>query len=326
MQGSASNRPGAAIGFVLAAMLGISVNDVMIKSLSGGYALHQIVFLRAIFGIGLSLLLVQLEGGLGLLRTRTPLLHALRGLLVVVSNMTYFAALAVLPLADVTALFFVAPLFITLLSVPVLGERVGPLRLGAVTVGFAGVVIMQQPWAGSATLGVSRWVMLLPVLSALCYAFQQVLTRRLGISTRASVMTVYIQVTFILVSLAFYAVAGDGRFAEGQESASLVFLLRAWQMPEGSDWWILAALGLNSTLVGYCLSQAYRLANAATIAPFEYSALLLAVFWGWVFFATLPGLPVWAGMSLIAASGLFVFARERIKARAVAGTKRFWRR
>ncbi|MCB1343006.1 MAG: DMT family transporter [Pseudooceanicola sp.] len=313
------DRPGAAIVFVLVAMLAISANDVMIKQLSGGYALHQVVFFRSAIGIVFGLALVHWEGGLARLRTRTPVLHAIRGLLVVISNMTYFAALAVLPLADVTALFFVAPLFITLLSIPFLGEKVGPLRLGAVVVGFAGVVIMQQPWAASETMGVSRWVMLLPVLAALCYAANQIMTRRLGLTTSASVLTVYIQATFIVVSLGFWLVAGDGRYAEHTDNGSLIFLLRAWVMPASSaDLWLLIGLGLTSTVVGYCLSQAYRLASAATVAPFEYSELLLAVFWGWAFFATLPGLPVWIGMGLIVASGLFVFFREQVKARAIA--------
>lgn len=318
MSGTAINRPSAGIAFVLAAMLAISVNDVMIKALSGGYALHQVVFFRSAIGIVFGLMLVHFEGGLAQLATRTPLLHLVRCLLVVFSNMAYFAALAVLPLADVTALFFVAPLFITLLSIPFLGERVGPMRLGAVLVGLVGVVIMQRPWAGAEALGVSRWVLLLPVLAALAYAIQQLMTRRLGISTRASVLTVYIQAMFIVVSLGFWAVAGDGRYADGSDNASVIFLLRAWVWPAPQDWWLLIGLGLNSTVVGYCLSQAYRLADAATVAPFEYSELLLAVLWGWVFFSTLPGPAVWAGMALIVASGLFVFAREQARARAVA--------
>ena len=312
------NRPTAAIVVILIGMFFMSINDVFIKSLSGGYPLHQMVFMRSAIGIVFGLMLVQYEGGLGQLRTRTPWLHGLRGLLVVFANMTYFAALAVLPLADATALFFVAPLFITLLSIPILGERVGPMRLGAVVVGFLGVIIMQQPWASSETLGVSRWVMLLPVLAALAYALQQLMTRRLGISTSASVLTVYIQFIFIVVSVGFFVVAGDGRFAENQTDPSVIFLLRAWVWPAEGDWWQLIALGLNSTAVGYCLSQAYRLADAATVAPFEYTELLMAVFWGWLVFSTLPGLPVWTGMALIVASGLFVFFREQVKSRAVA--------
>jgi S-adenosylmethionine uptake transporter len=280
--------------------------------------LHQIVFTRSAIGLALSLFLVRMEGGFAILKTRTPGLHILRGVLVVISNMTYFVALAVLPLADATALFFAAPLFITLLSIPLLGERVGPLRLGAVIVGFIGVVIMQRPWESADTLSVSRIVLLLPVLSALTYALMQLMTRRLGTTTRASALAVYIQGMFIIVSLGFYIVAGDGRFAEGVENESLKFLFRAWIMPEGDDWWPMIGLGLNSAIVGYCLSQAYRLSDAATVAPFEYVGLPLAVFWGWWLWSDFPDLPIWAGMALIMASGLFVYLRERQKERRVA--------
>ena len=312
------NRAAAGIAFIVAGIFCISINDMLIKELSGGYPLHQMVFVRSAIGICFSLVLVQFEGGLSILRTKQPGLHALRGLMIVAANMTYFAALAALPLADATALFFVAPLFITLLSIPVLGEKVGPMRLGAVLVGFAGVVLMQRPWAGTDTLSVSRVVLLLPVLSALLYAANQILTRKLGATTKASALSVYIQGTFILVASGFWLVAGDGRFAEGVDNASLVFLLRAWVWPDGSDWWYFLGLGLNAAVVGYALSAAYRAADAATIAPFEYVGLPLAVFWGWLIFDTLPGWEVWIGMALIMGSGLFVFLRERQKSRRIA--------
>ena len=160
MQSSALSRPGMGIVFVLVGILTISVNDMLIKQLSGGYPLHQVVFTRSAIGLLFGLAMVQVEGGWSVLRTRQPGLHMLRGLMVVIANMTYFLALAVLPLADATALFFAAPLFITLLSIPLLGEKVGPLRMGAVIVGFAGVVIMQRPWQGSGELEVSRLVLL----------------------------------------------------------------------------------------------------------------------------------------------------------------------
>lgn len=308
----------AGILFILIGMLAISVNDMLIKALSGDYPLHQIVFTRSAIGIVLSLLLVQMEGGFSILKTRTPGLHMLRGAFVVVSNMTYFVALAVLPLADATALFFAAPLFITLLSIPFLGEKVGPMRLGAVVVGFLGVIIMQRPWESSDTLDVSRIVLLLPVLSALTYALMQLMTRRLGTTTRASALAVYIQAMFILVSVGFFLVAGDGRFAEGVENESLKFLLRAWILPDGNDWWPMIGLGLNSAIIGYCLSQAYRLSDAATVAPFEYVGLPLAVFWGWLLWSDIPDMPIWIGMVLIMASGLFVYLREKQKERRVA--------
>ena len=318
------NRPALGIMLICIGILAISVNDMLIKLLSGGYPLHQMVFARSAIGLLFTFGFLFWEGGLGLLKTKTPGLHLLRGLLVVGANMTFYAAVAVLPLGQATALFFVAPLFITLLSIPILGEKVGPLRLGAVVVGFLGVVLMQEPW--KASVEVSRWVLLLPVIAAGLYAFMQVLTRRLGVSTRASALAVYIQSTFLMVSLGFFAVAGDGRYAEGVENESLIFLLKAWSWPTPQDWPVFIGLGLCSGIIGYCLSAAYRMASAATIAPFEYIGLPLAIFWGWVFFAEWPTPATWAGCALIIGAGLFVFLREQQKNSPMPGWRRRWGR
>lgn len=310
------NRAGPAIAFVLAGILAISVNDMLIKRLSGGYPLHELVFARSAIGILFSLVLVQIEGGWHILKTDRPGLHLLRGALVVIANMTFFVALGAIPLAEATALFFAAPLFITLLSIPILGEKVGPLRLGAVTVGFLGVIIMQRPWAGAETLATSRLVLLLPVFAALTYALNQLMTRKLGVKSKASALSVYIQTVFIVVSLGFFIIAGDGRFVDDSSSPSMQFLLRAWVWPKPGDGWIFLGLGLNAAVIGYCLSAAYRMADAATVAPFEYVGLPLAVFWGFMIFGDLPAWEVWIGIALILGSGLFVFLRERKKARA----------
>ncbi|WP_299739649.1 DMT family transporter [uncultured Roseobacter sp.] len=318
MTAQPQNRASLAILFVLAGVTAISINDMLIKQLSGGYPLHEIVFLRSGIGILFSLIMVQMEGGWHILKTRRPFLHILRGLLIVVANMSYFVALAAIPLADATALFFAAPLFITVLSIPILGEKVGIIRMSAVLVGFAGVVIMQRPWADADSLQASRLVLLLPVLAALTYALNQLMTRKLGVESKASALSVYIQATFIVVSLGFFVVAGDGRFVEGVDNPSWQFLLRAWVWPTPQDWWWMIGMGANAAVVGYCLSQAYRLADAATVAPFEYVGLPLAVFWGWAIFAELPVWEVWAGIALILGSGLFVFLRERQRARIVA--------
>lgn len=311
-----ADNPGLGILLMIVAACAISLNDMSIKWLSGDYPLHQMIFARSAIGILISLAILQFEGGIRLLRTDAPLAHLARGCLIVVANMTFFAGLAVLPLASATALFFVAPLFITLLSVPVLGERVGPWRMGAVAAGFAGAAVMLRPWeAGEA---IDRWALALPIVAALCYAGTQIMTRRLGIAAKASAMAIYIQATFIAVSIGFWAVAGDGRFAEGVENPALVFLLRPWVWPTSVDWVWLVALGINSGVVAYCLSQAYRVADVAVVAPFEYISLGLAVFWGWAVFGEVPGPFVWAGICLIAGAGLVVFLRERIRARPVA--------
>jgi S-adenosylmethionine uptake transporter len=309
------------IGFILLAMLCVSMNDVMVKALSGTYPLHELMFVRSGVALAFTLVVVHLEGGMRILRTDRPFLHALRGMLVVLANLFYFAALAALPLAEATALWFVAPLFITLMSVPFLGERVGPWRIGAVIFGFAGVLLMLRPAGGVEGVdgngAPDRLVLALPVLSAFFYACMQMLTRRLGVSAKASAMAVYIHGCFLVVSLAFFFLTGDGRYAVGAEDASLSFVLRAWIWPQSGDALMFVAIGANSAVITYALSQAYRSAEAGAIAPFEYSALPLAIFWGWAVFGHLPGPWVVAGIALIVGAGMTVFLRERRLSRPV---------
>lgn len=309
---SQPNNPALGIFCIVVGMTAITVNDMMIKLLSDGYPLHQMVFMRSIIAVAFSLGMVQMEGGWKILRTDKPFWHLTRGLLLVVSNLSFFAALAVLPLADATALFFVAPLFITLLSIPILGEKVGVRRISAVLVGFAGVLVMQRPWESG---GSDQLVMLLPVLAAFTYALCQILARRLGASAKASAMAAYIQGVFIVVSIGFFAVAGDGRFAAGVENESLRFLLKPWRWPDGNDGFLFLFLGLLSAVIGYTISQAYRLAPPATVAPFEYVAMPLAVLWGWLVWDYLPSMEIVGGIVLIMGAGLYVFVRERKRGR-----------
>lgn len=319
-------NPTIAVVFILIGIFAISINDMLIKLLSGNYPLHQMIFTRSAIGIAFSLVLVKLEGGWRILLTDQPSLHLIRGLLIVVANLTYFAALAVMPLAEATAMFFVAPLMIVLLSIPILGEKVGALRVGAALVGFIGVVLICRPWAADEARTVNLFIYSLPVFAAFTYALNNVMTRLLGVKSKASAMAVYIQALFVIVSLLFWVVAGDGRFAEGVENESLIFLLRAWVWPEGNDRWLFVVLGINSAVIGYCLGQAYRMADAATVAPFEYVGLPLAFFWGWAIWGELPGPIVIAGTSLILGAGLFVFLRERIKKQRIISAKRVHRR
>lgn len=307
--------PSAGIAFILVGMLFISVNDMLIKQMSGGYPLHQMVFVRSAIGICISLVLVQFEGGWAILRTSRPGLHLLRGLMIVFANMAYFTALAVMPLADATALFFVAPLFITLLSIPVLGEAVGPRRVLAVVAGFAGVLVMMAPQME----GGAGWAALLPVLAAAGYAGMSVLTRKLGASSRVSALAAYIQATFVTVGAGFWLVAGDGRFVGPETPESLRFLLRPWVWPSAGDAWVMLGLGVLSALVGYSMSQAYRLARASTVAPFEFMLLIYALIWGWAFLGEWPAPLVFAGAAVILAANGFVFWRENRQARRATG-------
>lgn len=313
------NRPLTGISFIVLGMLCLSINDALIKFLSEGYPLHQIVFIRSLVGMGVSLVIVRFEGGLRILRTSKPGLHLLRGLLLVAANLTFFVALAAMPLAGATAIFFVAPLFITLLSIPFLDDKVGPRRIAAVVVGFVGVLVMLRPGGEQGSPGIL--VSLLPVMAALTYALFQILTRKLGGISKASAMAVYIQGLFIIVGLGFFAVAGDGRFAAGGDNTSLNFLLRAWTWPEGRDLALLVGLGLLSAAVVYSLSQAYRSASAATVAPFEYVAMPMAALWGFLVWNEVPDARSIAGMALIIGTGMYVLVREKRREQPLRGDR-----
>lgn len=307
-----------AILFILLGVLCGSLNDMGIKLLSGEYPLHQMIFVRSVVGVLVSLVFLQMEGGFALLRSKRPGLHLLRAGLVVFSNMTFFAALAVMPLGAATALFFVAPLFITLLAIPVLGEPIGRHRITAVLIGLLGVAVMMAP--GVDWGGIGRWNLLLPVAAAMFYAGMQVLTRKLGAYTAASALALYIQLTFLSVSALFFVVAGDGRFAEGLTHPSALFLLRPWIWPDTGDFWVFVLLGLMSAMIGYAMGMAYKLGNASVVASYEYAALPLALMWGWLVFGEVPRNVVWVGVALIAGAGLYVFARERAQDRLLAAS------
>lgn len=294
---------------MLISMFFVSINDMVIKSMSGDYPLHQLIMLRSAFGIPFAFAILMFEGGPRLLRTGKPGLHILRALLIVFANSCLYAGLVAMPLATANAIYFVAPLIVTLLSIPVLGEQVGKHRFAAVVLGFAGVLLMMAPelMAGEGGLG---WVVVLPALAAAGYAGMSVLTRKLGATSRASALSIQIHVAFLLFSGLMYLVAGDGRFVDETTNPSLTFLLRAWVWPNPADAWPIMALGLIAGFVGYLITQAYRLSSASVVAPFEYILMIYALFWGWTVFGEWPAPTVFAGAAVVIASGVYVFIRE----------------
>ncbi|MCB1361586.1 MAG: DMT family transporter, partial [Rhodobacteraceae bacterium] len=252
-----------------------SLGDMAIKFLSGAYPLHEIILIRSMIGMAILLAVIMpLAGGYARIRTRQPGKHLLRGAFVVVANMAFFLALSAMPLANATAIFYVSPLMIALFSVLFLGERVGPRRWAAIGAGLLGVVIMVRP--GSDTFSA---IALLPLLAAASYAGLQIMTRKLGLGESAATMAFYIQVTFISFSVVFGLAVGNGRFDPGGDG-TLSFLLREWVWPAPADLPFFALAGLGTSVGGLLISQAYRLCEAALVAPLEYVAMPMAIFWG----------------------------------------------
>lgn len=286
-----------------------SFNDMAIKFLSGGYALHEVVLIRSLIGLGFVLaFIIPFSGGRAALRTRRLPLHLLRGLLVVASNMFFFLGLAAMPLAEAVAIFFVCPVLVTLFSVIFLRETVGRHRWMAAFLGLAGVIVMMRPGTESFTPA-----SLLPLGSAVAYAGMHMLTRTIGRTEGPGTLAFYIQLTFVLVSLSMGLFVGDGHLAEGA-GPSLSFLFREWIWPAPGDYLILFGIGIASAVGGYFISVAYRAAPAAFVAPFEYFSLVLSVFWGLVVFDEWPDLLSFVGITMILSSGLYTLWREKVAA------------
>jgi drug/metabolite transporter (DMT)-like permease len=303
----ALRQGGALYGTAMAVLgtLSFSVNDMLIKSMSGDYALHQVTLFRAagaclfLFGVALPLM-----GGWSQLRMARPWMHLWRGLLVVAANGLFFMGLASLPLAEGVAISFVAPLIITLLSVVVLRETVGPWRWGSIVLGMIGVLVIVRPGTEA-----FQWAALLPVGGAVCYAVMQIVTRRIGAGESAVMLAITIQGAFIASSALSGLVLGHGRW-EDIAGPSVAFLMRGWVWPAAEDWWVFLLMGVASGAGGFFISAAYRSTDAALVASFEYLAMPMALMWGLLVFGEWPGAVELAGIGLILAAGLVLVWRE----------------
>ena len=288
--------------------------DTMIKMLSGGYALHQLVFIRAVISLVI-LLPVLFRHGTMALHTRRPGAHILRGLLLVIANMTFFTGLASLPLAQASALVFFAPVIITVFSWYFLGEQFGPFRWLAVLVGLTGMILVVQPFSARIELAY-----LWPLAAAFCYAGFATVTRLIGNTESAPLLAVTAQGAFLLVSVLMGLVVGGGQFA-GHTDPGIEFILRAWRWPASSDMIYLAAIGVLSAITALSISAAYRSAQASLLAPFEYSNLPLVLLWGYLVFNEFPNTIALLGIVLIAAGGFVVWLDgKRLARRASAQT------
>lgn len=299
-----------ASGILLALGGGIilSMNDLAIKALSGAYALHQIILIRAFIGISLALALMWIsKPGFRQIATRRPGAHLIRVTIVMVSNITYFVGLSLMPLADAVAVAFVSPLFVTMMSALILGEQVGPRRWAAVAMGLLGVVIMTRPGQG-----MIQPAAILVLISAFCYASSHMMTRRMRDTESAATLSFYVQVGFIIVSSTFGILTGDGHMAQAPGS-TWEFLFRPWAIPPFADWWAFVATGMAVGIGGLMMSQAYRTTEAALVAPFEYIGMPMAIFWGVVAFDTWPDHTAWAGIALICGAGLYTLWRETVR-------------
>jgi drug/metabolite transporter (DMT)-like permease len=300
-----SNERLQGILFLCAGAMIFTIQDVIIKWISDEYAVTQILATRSLVAFAPLFILLHLDGGLRGVNGRRLGRLLLRAALLFASYTTYYLAIAAIPLAEAVSLFYTAPLFIVALSGPMLHERVGPTRWLAVVVGFIGAIVMCRPGAD-----VVDPAALLSLLAAALYALAQVMARDLGTTYRASVMALAQNAVNLAAALAIGLVAGDGAYA-GAAHPSLAFLLRAWTIPTTVDLLLMAATGVIAAVAIWFLTQAYRIAEANVIAPFEYSSIIWVVLLAYLIWGEVPGPFTIVGGLLIVAAGIYVLRAAR---------------
>ena len=282
-----------AILCVLGSSASFTVAAALVKFAAPHVPLSEIVLFRSLVAALCLLPLLRGQGGLAALRTRRPVGHVLRLAAGLAGMYGSFYGYAMLPLATVTALGFSMPIFLALLSFPLLGERIRPGRALAVGAGLVGVLIVMRPWqagpqgGADLLLGPSAVVM----AGVACWALAMISIRRMGQAGERNVTIV------LLFSLGSSVVAG-------------LLCVPVWVTPDGSTLMALLGIGAVSALAQILMTEGYRSGEATMLAPFEYGAILYTVLMGWLIWAEVPDGWEFAGMGVLVASGLLSWRLE----------------
>lgn len=264
-----------------------ATHDVVVKILGGHYSPFQIIFFSVLLSFPLATLMLMRDATSGHLRPLHPWWTALRTGAAVVTGFSAFYAFSVLPLAQVYAILFASPLLITVLSIPILQERVGIHRWFAVALGLAGVLIVLRPGSAAFELG-----HLAALVAATGSATASVIVRKIGRAERSAVLMLYPMVANFAVMAAILPIVYRPMPVEHLGLLGIVSLL--------------------AFVAGLFMITAYRLGDAAVVAPMQYSQILWAAGYGALFFDEHGDLYTWLGAGVVITSGLYIVLRESI--------------
>ena len=287
-----------------------SIQDIIIKHFSDQYSVLQIVFVRGLIALGILLMVVRFSRQTIPLLTRRPLLMICRGLLGFSSYTCYYLAVAAMPLADVVSITFTMPLFVTAMSALILREKVGLRRWCAVVVGFIGVLIILSPSGAF-----NRLAVVFAFGASITYATQTIITRFLGTHDHPLTIAFNAIIIFTCASGAISLLMLGDVITISSNHPSLVFLGRDWTMPTNIDLLLMMVVGLIAAVGLYCLSKAYCISEASAIAPFEFTYILWAVFFGYLLWNEVPEPTTILGVFVLISSSLYIWYRERQIAR-----------
>lgn len=301
------DRPLIGISTIVLGLFLFSLQDVVIKSFSNDQSVLQIVVIRGIAAAVLVGLVLFATGGCKGFLVRQPLLILNKGLLAFLSYLGYYMALASLPLVDVVTIVFSAPILVTVMSALMLRETVGVRRWAAVVVGFIGVCVVVGPGGKIANVAVA-----FAALAALTYALSSVFARYI-VDDKPWTVTFYFTVSHLLGGvIASIIVFSFGHMIE-VDHPSLQFLVRPWAADDPVDLIIMVVLGANAALGFYCLNKAYLSAPASKVAPFEYTYILWAALFGYLFWSEVPDTTTLAGIALLVMGNLYMLHRELLR-------------
>ncbi|EDP62978.1 acetylornithine deacetylase [alpha proteobacterium BAL199] len=286
--GIAPDQPLLAIGFLLGANFVFTAMDGFAKGLAGsGMAAEQIILLRYALVSVLLVPAVLRHWYARPWRTSRPVAHIARGVLLIGSATLFVHAMVHLPLETATAIGFVSPLYVTALSIPFLGEKVGIRRWAAVGAGFVGVLLILRPGSD-----VFQLAMLLPLVSSLCWAAGLILTRQMRGTEGPLTILIWSTVSGLV--------------------AIIPLGILDWRNPTPAEWSFLVAIAICHVAGQYLTIRAFMLASASLIAPFSYSTLVWAILIGVFAFGSYPDAPTLIGGALLVAAGIYVWHRERL--------------
>jgi len=305
-------RPTTGIPLLVAGLFLFALQDVVIKSFSDRYSVLQIVFVRGLVAMVPILIAVVVTTGWRGVVAYKPRLLLVKGLLGFLSYTAYYLTIAAMPLAEVVTILFMAPIVVIVLSAVILKENIGFRRWIAVLVGLTAVLIVVGPNGRMAHLAT-----VLAVLAALTYAFSTFITRFVGPADRPWTITLYSMAAFLIGSSIASALVFSFASTIVVQDPSLQFLLRPWVVPGLLDGLLMVFLGVNAALGFYCLIKAYWVAPASVIAPFEYTYIIWAVLFGYVFWSDIPEPTTLIGVALLIASSSYIFHRE-LRGQAIA--------
>lgn len=291
-------------------LLIFSIQDVIVRELSGGYPVHQLIFLRGTLAIWMMGFYVFWRYGVAGFRITRPWLVLLRGLIGVTCFTLYYLALAKLTLADTVTITFASPIVIAVLAVLVLKEPVGWRRWCAIIFGFVGVIVVVGP-----TGKFDDPAVLFAIGGTVTYALQNIMTRFLSNGMTGPGIAFYQMTLFVVFSGLAGLALGHGLFFDDGQHASIQFFLRPWQVPEWSDYGFVVVTSLIAAVGFVLLTNAYAVTSPSLVAPFEYTGVLWGVMVGWIFLDEVPGGWTLAGASMIVMSGLYILYRETRRGR-----------